>query len=106
MSDNTNEISEGKFFALISYISFLCILALMLKKENKFALYHAKHGLVLFVAEVVVFLLSSLPILGFILKVFAFPVLAVVSVWGILQVLMNNYSRIPLVSDVAEKIII
>jgi len=29
-----------------------------------------------------------------------------VSIWGILQALMGNYSRIPLVSDIADKIIL
>ena len=43
------EVREGKFFAVISYVSFLCIITLILKKSNKFALYHAKQGLVLFV---------------------------------------------------------
>ncbi len=33
------EIQEGKFFAVISYIGFLCIISLVLKKENKFDKY-------------------------------------------------------------------
>ena len=100
------EIKEGKFFAIISYISFLCIVALLLKKHNKFALYHAKHGLVLFVFEVVGFIISIIPILGWLIWTFGIVVISLVSIWGILQALMGNYSRIPLVSDIADKIIL
>ena len=61
------EIREGKFFAVISYVCFLCIITLILKKDNRFALYHAKQGLVLFVLEVVAFILSIIPFLGWLI---------------------------------------
>jgi uncharacterized membrane protein len=100
------EIREGKFFAVISYISFLCVLSLVLKKENKFAVYHAKHGLALFVLEVASFILSIIPLLGVFLKTFGLAIFGLVSLWGILQALMGNCQRIPFVSDIAEKIIL
>jgi uncharacterized membrane protein len=106
MSEQAKDIEEGKFFAVISYISFLCIIALVLKKENKFALYHAKQGLVLFVFEVVSFVLSIIPILGWLIKVLGLLVFTLVALWGILQALMGNYSRIPLISDIADKIVL
>ena len=104
--DKDQEIKEGKFFAIISYISFLCIVALLLKKHNKFALYHAKHGLVLFVFEVAGFIISIIPILGWLIGTLGIVLISLVSIWGILQALMGNYSRIPLVSDIADKIIL
>lgn len=100
------DIHEGKFFAVISYISFLCIVSLVLKKDNKFALYHAKQGLVLFVFEVASFLLSIIPLLGWIISIFGLVVFVLASVWGILQALMGNCSRILLISDIADKIIL
>lgn len=98
------EIQEGKFFAVISYISFLCILSLALKKDNKFALYHAKHGLVLFVFEVACFIISIIPILGWMISAAATLVFTVASLWGIFKSLMGQYSRIPVVSDIADQI--
>lgn len=107
MSDTQKEIQEGKFFAVISYISFLCIISLVLKRDNKFAAYHAKQGLVLFVFEVVSFILSIMPLLGGILRIFGTVIFMLVSLWGILQALMgNSTSRIPVVSDIADKIVL
>src|SRR4030043_530685 len=88
------EIKEGKFFAIISYISFLCIVALLLKKHNKFALYHAKHGLVLFVFEVAGFIISIIPILGWLIWTFGIVEISLGRIWGILQALMGNNRRI------------
>jgi fumarate reductase subunit D len=100
------EIQEGKFFALISYISFLCIVSLVLKKDNKFALYHAKQGLVLFVLEVAVFIISVIPFLGWLIGVLGVVIFTLFSIWGILQALMGNLNRLPLISDIADKVII
>jgi uncharacterized membrane protein len=100
------EIEEGKFFAIISYLSFLCIISLVLKKDNKFALYHAKQGLVLFVFESGSFILTIIPILGGIVRTLGLIVFVFASLWCILQVLMGNYNRLPVVSEVADKITI
>jgi uncharacterized membrane protein len=104
--DKEKEIQEGKFFALISYISFLCIISLVLKKDNKFALYHAKQGLVLFVFEVGCFIVSIIPILGFLIRILGVTVFTLISLWGILESLIGNYSRIFIISKIADKIIL
>jgi len=100
------EIREGKFFAVISYVSFLCIITLILKKDNKFALYHAKQGLVLFVMETAAFILSIIPFLGWLIGIFGYAVFLLASLWGIMQAVLGVYSRIPIVTDISEKVIL
>ena len=103
---NERDVEEGRFFAVISYISFLCIIALLLKKENKFAIYHAKQGLVLFVFEIVCFILSVIPILSWLLRTLGVFVFILASLWGILQALKGNCPRIPVISKISDKIIL
>jgi uncharacterized membrane protein len=103
---DSKDIQEGKFFAIISYLSFLCIVSLVLKKDNKFALYHAKLGLVIFVFEVGAFILSILPVLGGVIRVLGLIVFILLSLWCIMQVLMNKCSRVPVISDIADNIVI
>ncbi|MDD5653355.1 MAG: hypothetical protein PHT31_04225 [Candidatus Omnitrophica bacterium] len=98
------EIQEGKFFAVISYIAFLSVVTLLLKKHNHFAVFHAKQGLVLFVFEVGCFVLSIIPFLGWIIKTLGIVVFILMSLWGILQASMGNYSRMPFVSRISDKI--
>jgi len=106
--DNSKEqeIKEGKFFAVISYVSFLCIITLVLKRNNKFALYHAKQGLVLFVMEVVAFILSIIPLLGWLIGVFGYVLFLLVSLWGVMQSALGIYCRIPVVSEISENVVI
>ncbi len=105
-SQAEQEIRDGKFFAVISYVSFLCIITLLLKQDNKFALYHAKQGLVLFVLEAAAFILSIIPLLGWLIGIFGYAIFLLASVWGIIQAGLGIYSRIPLVTDISENVIL
>lgn len=97
-----DDVLEGKVIAILSYLSILCIIPLLFKKENRFVLIHSKQGLVLFVAEVAVFILHI--ILGdWFLKLGMFMLLSL-SFFGLLAVLRGQYIRIPVVSTIAEKI--
>lgn len=100
------EIRDGKFFAIISYVSFLCIITLLLKKNNKFALYHARQGLVLFVMEVAAFILSIIPLLGWLIGVFGYTLFLLISLWAIMQAALGIYCRLPVITKISEKVVI
>jgi len=104
--NDKNIVREGKFFAIISYVSFLCVITLALKKDNKFALYHAKQGLVLFVMEVAAFILSIIPLLGWLIGVFGYALFFLISVWGIMQAALGVYCRIPVITKISEEVIL
>ncbi len=95
-------ILEGKSFAVLSYLSILCIIPLILKKDNPFVLAHSKQGLVIFIGQVAVMIMSIL--LGswvFRLGMFVSWVFAFI---GILAVLQGRLVRFPLISPIADKI--
>lgn len=98
------DIQTGKFFAAISYISILFLVPLVLKKDNKFAVFHGKQGLVLFILEVAASILKIIPAVGDVIFTLAFVVCGILSLAGILKVLMNEYWEMPVVSDIAKKI--
>lgn len=96
------EILEGKIFALLAYLSILCIIPLLFKKENSFVLKHGKQGLVLFVGEVAVFIVQL--ILGAWFLKLGMVIFGVFSFAGIIQSLKGEYFPLPLVSDIADQI--
>lgn len=97
-------IAEGKFFALVGYISILCLVPLVLKKDNRFALFHGKQSLVIFILEVAAAILKSVPAIGEVVFSLAFVVLGILSLIGIVKVLMNEYWEIPYIHEIAQKI--
>ncbi len=98
------EIEEGKFFAAVGYISVLCFAPLFLKKGNRFAQFHGKQGLVLFILEIAASILKAVPALGDIVFTLAFVVLGILSLIGVVKVLMGEYWEMPVIHDVATKI--
>jgi len=100
-STEEETILQGKMFAVLAYLSALCILPLLFRKDNPFALSHGKQGLVIFIAEVAVFILQiAIP---FIFKPAIF-FLGALSLWGIIESLRGRYVKLPFVADIAEKI--
>jgi len=87
---------QDKTWAAISYLWVAAILVLAVKKDSKFAQFHAKQALILFVAEV----FWWVPLVGWVLGTVAF-VLAIV---GIIKSLNGEWWEIPLVSSLAKKI--
>ena len=97
------DIQEGKIFAVIGYLGILCLLPLLLKKENKFALFHGKQGLVLFLGEVALGIISIIPLLGTLVGFLGVFVFGILSLVGIVQALMGNYWRMPVIADISDK---
>ena len=98
------QILEGKIFALLSYLTILCIIPLVLKRDNPFVLMHGKQGLVLFIAEVGVFI-ASIILPWPLIKVLYF-ILGLLSIWGIIESLRGRFVRMPFIADIADKIIL
>ena len=101
-SAKSEEDFKVKIFALLSYLSFFCIIPLILKKDNSFVLVHGKQGLVLFVLEVASFLASI--ILPIFISNLIFLLLGGVSILGIIEVLKGKNVRMPFISEWANKI--
>lgn len=76
-TDTTSEydpadIEANKIFALFAYISWLVLIPIFVSKDSKFARFHANQGLVLAIAEIVVWVvlgfLGGLPLIGWVFK--------------------------------------
>jgi uncharacterized membrane protein len=98
------EVLEGKAYAILAYLWILCLVPLILKKENKFALFHAKQGLILFIGELVVGFVGIIPFIGWMILFLGTFLFGILSLAGIVQALMGNYWKMPVVGDVAEKV--
>ena len=101
-SSTDPQILEGKIFAILAYLSILCIIPLVLKKDNSFVLKHGKQGLILFLGEVAVFIIHI--ILGqWILRLGMF-VFGVLSFVGLIAALQGRDAELPIVSNLARSI--
>ncbi len=103
------DVEENKVLAAISYLGILVLIPLLMKKDSKFIKEHAKQGLVLFIAEIVLWIVdlifASIPVLGLIVSVLIWLTLigiGIVSLIGLVYALQGKFWKIPLVYDWAK----
>lgn len=99
-----SESTEDKAFAAIGYIGVLCFIPLFLKKDSVFVQFHAKQGLVLFIAWVISCFFNILPFVGWVAASVAYIALLILSVIGFVHALSGRYWKMPYLSEYAEKI--
>ncbi|MFH1522600.1 MAG: hypothetical protein ABIE43_02145 [Patescibacteria group bacterium] len=91
-----SDVEANKNIAVMSYLWILCLVPLLGKKDSEFAQFHAKQGLILFVAS----LFTIVPFFGQILML----VLIVISVLGLVKAYNGERWEIPFVYDWSKKI--
>jgi uncharacterized membrane protein len=97
------DVEENKGITVLSYIGILCLIPLLAKKDSKFAQYHAKQGLVLFIAELITWVLVVIPVLGWIIYVVGIITWLVLSITGIVNVVGGKCKELPVVGKFAAK---
>lgn len=94
------DVEDNKTVAALSYIWVLCLVPLITKKDSKFAQFHAKQGLVLFIVEIIGTFVFWIPLIGWALAI----AVLVVSIMGILKALNGEWWKIPYVYDFSKKL--
>ena len=90
----------NKKIALLSYVWILCLVPLLGKRDSEFAQFHAKQGLVIFIAEIVVSIFIWFPVFG---QLFMLALL-VISVMGIIKTLNGEWWEIPYIYELSRKV--
>jgi|SRR3989338_2562892 len=94
------DIEENKTIAALSYVWILFLVPLLGKRKSKYAQFHAKQGLVLFVIELVASLFMWFPIFGQLLML----ALLIVAVMGFVKTLNGEKWEIPYIYEWSKKI--
>ncbi|MBU4299429.1 DUF4870 domain-containing protein [Patescibacteria group bacterium] len=89
--------------AILSYIGILFLVPLLACKDNAFAQFHAKQGLVLFIAEIATMFIAWIPFLGWLIGFIAWITWLVLSIIGIINVANGKQVPLPIIGKFAEK---
>ena len=95
--NSTDDVEKNKVLAAISYIFIISLVVLLAKKDSPFAQFHAKQGFVLFAVSVIC---VFIPFIGWLINLVVF----VFAIIGIISAAQGKWYKMPLVSQLAEKI--
>ncbi|MCH7804190.1 MAG: DUF4870 domain-containing protein [Acidobacteria bacterium] len=105
------ESSNRTVMLILSYLGILALVPLLVEKDDPEVQWHAKHGLVLLVSWIVLFIalaiLSSFPFVGMFLGCAVAPLLWLVILFihivAMIKALKGERLIIPVISDYADK---
>lgn len=99
------QVNRDNIYAILAYLWVLCLIPVLMKKDDPFVKFHARQGLMLFIVEVALGIVGIVPFLGVLISQIGGLVCLVVSIIGIIQVLKGNQWKIPYLGEWAEKLI-
>jgi len=92
----TSASSDSNLMAALSYVWILSIVMLIVKKDDEFVKFHARQGLILFIASFI----GVIPFIGW----FIWLIVVVMDIIGFIKALSGERYKVPVVGDIAEKI--
>ena len=101
--------SGSKLFAFLGVFLTLIgwLIVYLAKKDDKYAMYYAKQGLVLFTAWIVAWIimigLALVPVFGWIIDTILYILLVVLWIIGIVYSLSGEMKDIPIIGAIAKK---
>ncbi len=106
-SGGGSDAEENKGMAIIAYLWILCLVPLLAKKDSPYAQYHAKQGLILFIADIILWAFGwviAAVTLGF--GAFLVPLigllLLVLMIIGIVNAASGKTKPLPVIGKMAE----
>lgn len=99
----TKKAADNKPLTVLSYIGFLFLVPLLMAKDDKFAQFHAKQGMVLFLAFLLASVVNIIPVLGQLISFLGTIFCLVLAIMGILNVLNGEQKELPLIGQLAKK---
>jgi len=91
-TQNTGFNNQRNLVAALGYVWFICIIILLLKKNDPFIKQHAMNGTALFILSILWFI----PGVGFIVLAF--------ELYGFYQAFVGNRYKLPLIGDWLEQV--
>lgn len=96
MNEQQPVSQDEKIYGAISYVSFISVLMLLIKKDSPFVRFHSRQGIVLFIGS----LFWVIPIIGFLVAIISYVGMVI----GFIKAYHGEQFKLPFVSQLAERI--
>ncbi len=97
-----SDVRDNKVIAALSYLGLLVLVPLLAKKDSPFCQFHAKQGLVLLIAWVIIGAIFIIPFLGWVVGSIGYIFLFVCFIIGLVNALSGQAGELPLIGQYAS----
>lgn len=93
-----------RLWTVLAYVWVFAFVPYFLKRKNEFVQFHAKQGVVIFITELILILVSTIPIIGQLVGMVGFLFCTFLSIKGIIMGLAGKKWRMPILGRYASKL--
>lgn len=104
---SAEDAEQNRVFGILAYISFFCLVSMIVSKDSPYTKYHANQGLVLFIAELATFFITGafvfIPFLGILVYYIHLLFLLVflgLAIWGIINAAAGKCVPLPVIGGI------
>ncbi len=97
-----NEFEQAKGTVWLSYLGLLFLIPLLTLKDNAFAKFHVKQGIILSILAVAVWIIGWIPFIGWLVLVVVYIYIIVMIIMGIVNSLGGKYWKMPILGGLAQ----
>ena len=94
--------NQKNILAIVSYFGVFCLVPILMEEKDKFVKFHARQGLVLFIAEIATQIINRIPIFGWFTGSIAWGLWGILSLIGVINVLNNKQIPLPIIGTFAK----
>jgi len=107
--EKTDQVKEkisftSRLWSVVAYMWVFTFVPYFLKRRNEFVRFHAKQGVVLFIAEIIFIFISAIPIIGQIIGILGLIFCTFLSIKGIFTGLKGKKWVLPWLGRYTEKL--
>lgn len=95
---------SSKILAVMSYLGVLCLVPLVVNRDDAYVRFHARQGIVLWMWEVLAIYTVMVPGIGKLFLQFSSAACLVLSLVGVVSVILGRAWKFPLIGNWAEKL--
>ncbi|MBU1166795.1 DUF4870 domain-containing protein [Patescibacteria group bacterium] len=109
---DSKDLEDSQPLTYLSYVGLLFLVPLLAKRESKFAQFHAKQGMTLYIGLFVILFavafVAWIPFIGWMVMMLVYPAAIIFTlvcmILGLINVSRGEMKPLPVVGDLAEKI--
>lgn len=106
LTPSVKDVEENKVITFLSYLGILALIPLLVKTDSKFAQFHAKQGIVLFVVWFLAsWIAGFIPLIGWFLVAPIVSIAGIVlAILGLINVAKGEMKELPIIGEIVKKV--
>lgn len=97
--ESPDDIEKAKGMAWLAYLGILFLVPMLSLKDNAFAKFHVKQGIMLLIFIVAISIIAVIPFIGWLIAAVGYIFYMVMFIMGIINSLQGKYWKMPLLGN-------